>query len=442
MQIAILPLADIVVKEDRQRQVFDKDALLALALDIRKNGILQPSGIDTLDTKGLVYGERRLRACRALAAKGEAIRFNGELLPVGHAPFINCATVDPLELEELELAENAVRQDLTWQENTRAISRIKEILEARKRRDLPEGSDALQEIEVPVAEIAAAAKTSLKTVYEAIDVTEHLDDPDVAKAKTKKEAQKIIAKKKTAEHRAQVAASTVVSSSDHKIYQGDCRDVVKQLPDKLFTAIVTDPPYGIDMHKDQSWDGTWHEYDDTEAYCFNLIGTLLPEWDRVTADQAHVYIFCDFSKFDAIKSIVEDYRRDGEQVFDVMYFPFIWDKGNVASYPRPEHWPRKSYECILYAIKGGHKQAALDLAVINVPQLQNQEHPAGKPLELYERLVLRSTLAGDAVLDCFAGQGNLLRACRKGKRKSVSIELSDTYYPLLVEAYNEGDKDE
>jgi DNA modification methylase len=277
----------------------------------------------------------------------------------------------------------------------------------------------------------------LKTVYEAIDVAEHLDDPDVAKAKTKKEAQKIIAKKKTAAHRAKVAAETVVTSSDHKIYQGDCRQVIKQLPDGLFTAVVTDPPYGIDMHKDQSWDGTWHEYDDTEAYCFNLIENLLPEWDRVTANQAHLYLFCDFDKFDSIKRIVEAYAPDGEPVFDVMYFPFIWDKGNVASYPRPEHWPRKSYECILYAIKGVHKQAALDLAVISINQLQNQEHPAGKPLELYERLVLRSTLAGDAVLDCFAGQGNLLRACRNNKRKSVSIELSDVYYPLLVEAYNE-----
>jgi DNA modification methylase len=464
-QILLLDVNSINIKEDRQRQTFDPKALVELAEKIQEKGLLHPPGIDTKDTRNIVFGERRLRCLQVLAKKGVAIKFNGDELPVGLAPFINCKETDPLALEEIELMENQVRQDLTWQESTRAIARIREILLARRKRDLPE----VVEIDIPMVEIAEVAKTSVGHAYQHVDIAKHLDDPEVMKAKTKKEAQKLIAKKKTQEFRAEKAATFVAKDSDHKIFQGDCREVIKTLAPNQFTSVVTDPPYGIEMHKDQSWDGTWHEYDDTEAYCFNLIEQLLPEWDRTTQREAHLYLFCDFSKFEKIKAIVLGYRKkadgtvvqlsltnmyeflnlgytdpsamdlinDSAPVFEPMYFPFIWNKGNVASYPRPEHWPRKSYECILYAIKGNHPQTSLDLAVIDVPQLQDQPHPAGKPYGVYEKLVLRSTNAGDAVLDCFAGQGNLLRACRNNKRLSVSIELSDTYYPLLVEAYDE-----
>lgn len=438
MQLAMLDVRNINLKPDRQRQTFDKEALLELGKRIRDHGLFHPPGIDTLESSHLVYGERRLKVLRFFAENNVQVKFNGELLPVGIAPFVVAGTTDEVELEKIELYENASRQDLTWQENTKAVARIEALIKRRMAREEPELLP--ENIEVPTEAIAQEAQLSKRVVVEEREIAKHLDDPDVAKARTKKDALKIIAKKRTQEFRAKAADAVVVDpKADHFIAKGDCRELIKKLPDNCIRSVVTDPPYGIEMHKDQSWDGTWHEYDDTEAYCFNLIEALLPEWDRVTHDQAHLFLFCDFDKFQSIKGIVDAYQRDGKPVFETMYFPFIWNKGNVASYPRPDHWPRKSYECILFAIKGGleNQTGKLDLAVIDIPQLQNQDHPAGKPLELYERLVLRSSLAGDTVLDCFAGQGNLLRACRKNKRKSISFELSDTYYPLLSAAYSE-----
>jgi DNA modification methylase len=371
-----------------------------------------------------------------------------------------------MALEEIELNENKIRDNLTWQDEERAIARIKQIVQSRKGREAEVPEDAIPFIEISKTELAEAAGVGRNVVATHEFIAKHLDDPDVQKAKTKKDAVKIIEKKNRQEHLANMAKNTVVKTSDHRIMQGDCRELITKVPTGIVNCVVTDPPYGIDMHKDQSWDGTWHEYNDTEAYCFNLIETLIPEWDRVMTEQGHLYLFCDFAKFEKIKAIFDSYRKDAEgkvsfafkpesvlahnmglkdlkslsqssPVFDVMYFPFVWNKGNVASYPRPDHWPRKSYECVLYAIKGGHKQHKLDLAVIDVPQVQNQDHPAGKPVGLYELLLLRSTSPGDVVLDCFAGQGNLLRAAHKNKRKSISFELSDTYYPLLAKAYRE-----
>lgn len=468
LPIAILKLSDIVVAEGRQRTTYDREKLLELANNIKNDRLIHPPTISTLEAKQLVCGGRRYKALVAIAAKGEAVTFNGEKLPVGYAPFLVAGTEDVLALEEIELNENKIRDNLTWQDEERAIARIKQIIQARKARELPEPieEDLVPEIQVTKEELAKEVGVGRKAIANHETLVKHLDDPDVQKAKTKKDAIKIIEKKNRQEHLAKLAETTTVKHSDHKIFQGDCRELIAKIPTGIVNCVVTDPPYGIDMHKDQSWDGTWHEYNDTEAYCFNLIESLIPEWDRVMTEQGHLYLFCDFAKFEKIRSIFDSYRMDANgnasfvtyaddvlahnfglkdlkslaattPVFDVMYFPMIWNKGNVASYPRPDHWPRKSYECVLYAIKGQHKQHKLDLAVIDVPQIQNQDHPAGKPVALYEHFLLRSTSPGDVVLDCFAGQGNLLRAAHKNKRKSINFELSDTYYPLLAKAYRE-----
>lgn len=483
-QIRLIPVSEVRVLEDRQRQSFDMEALKALYHRISSDGLMHPPGVNFLEGEAptLIYGERRLRTLKAMAAQNIPVKFNGETLPVGLIPVVYWSEPDVARLEELELSENSDRVDLTWQEQARATARIKSILEARTERaaiqqqvaegvpeDEAKANIETHSIELPtvsLTDVAKAGGASVATVSRHIELAQHLSDPDVAKAKTAKEALKVLEKKRVQEHRKAVAEKVVFTDSPHKIFKGDVLDVIKTLPDNFVRAIVTDPPYGIDMHKDQSWDGTYHEYNDTESYCFNLFEKLIPEWDRITLSQAHVYAFCDFAKFEKIRAIFDSYRYDSKgepgflvtpeaalkhnfgiqesktmlktkPVFDVMYFPFIWNKGNVASYPRAQHWPRKSYECLLYAIKGDHQQTSLDLAVININQIQNQPHPAGKPVDLYSHLIERSTMAGEVVFDGFAGQGNVVRAAHKLKRIAYAVELSDEYYPMLVEAFNE-----
>lgn len=483
VQIRTIHVDDVTVLPDRQRQSFDMDALKELYHRIHEDGLMHPPGVNFVEGQAptLIYGERRLKTLRAMYKQNIPIKFNGETLPVGFIPVVAWSETDVAKLEELELSENQDRSDLTWQEKTRATARIKSILEARQERQavseqvaagVPE-DEAKANVaddpclpEISLTDVAKAGGTSVATASRMVELANHLSDPDVAKAKSAKEALKIVERKREQEHRKTVAESVVFKDSPHKIYKGDVLSVIKTLPDSFVRAVITDPPYGIDMHKDQSWDGTYHEYNDSEAYCFNLFEKLIPEWDRITLPEAHVYAFCDFAKFEKIRAIFDSYRIDGKgvagflvtpeaalkhnlgiqesktmlktkAVFEVMYFPFIWNKGNVASYPRPKHWPRKSYECLVYAIKGDHQHAGLDLAVININQIQNQPHPAGKPVDLYAHLIERSTMAGEVVFDGFAGQGNIVRAAHQLKRIAHAVELSDEYYPMLVEAYNE-----
>ncbi|HXW60846.1 MAG TPA: site-specific DNA-methyltransferase, partial [Myxococcota bacterium] len=55
------------------------------------------------------------------------------------------------------------------------------------------------------------------------------------------------------------------------------------------------------------------------------------------------------------------------------------------------------------------------------------KHPSQKPLLLMERIVQLATSPGDLVLDCFAGSGSTLVACKQNDRGFVGIEQSEEY---------------
>ncbi len=418
---------DIIIPP-RQRKEFPDAEHQALKDSIRKNGLFHAPGLRSIKDPSLVYGHRRTLALLSLIKDGTIIKYNGKDFN-GEIPFVAVGDLSDLQLQEIELSENIDRLDLTWQEKAQTLQALASLRNAQ-RADAEGSTEPSQPI--TLQELAAETKQSTAPISEALSIAQHLSDPDVAKAKTQKEAKKIIERKAKEAYANERAKTFDQSKSRHQLLIGDCRHEITTLPTGAYQAVVTDPPYGIEMHKDQSWDGTWHEYDDSEAYCFNLISSLLPEWDRVTSPQAHLYIFCDWSKFESIKSIVESHG-----VFSPMPYPFIWNKGNVASYPRPEHWPRKSFECILYCIKGEKTHNKLDLAVIDIPQQQHHDHPAGKPPELYAHLINRSLLPGDKVLDCFAGQGTIFKAASQANVEATGIELSEKYATLAKNTLTE-----
>lgn len=62
----------------------------------------------------------------------------------------------------------------------------------------------------------------------------------------------------------------------------------------------------------------------------------------------------------------------------------------------------------------------------------NKEHPTMKPVELIERAIQNSSLAGQLVLDAFGGSGSTLIACEQTKRVARLIELDPKYCDVIV----------
>ena len=63
--------------------------------------------------------------------------------------------------------------------------------------------------------------------------------------------------------------------------------------------------------------------------------------------------------------------------------------------------------------------------VIFADRTGNVLHPTEKPVNLLEQII--SANKGDLILDCFAGGGSTLLACKNSKRRFIGIEIEPKY---------------
>lgn len=418
--------SEIVVPEERQRREFNSARITELANAISTIGLLHPIVLRSESEPKLVAGERRLRAVKELAELGIGITFQGMPLEPGHIPYTLMGSLPELAYQEAELSENAIRVDLTWQELTNARAKL-HALRSEQAAEKGEKWTATETAKEVFGD--EKGQNNVRTISDDVALARHLDDPDVAKAKSKNEAIKIVKRKFKEEQREQLATNykAAAPKSPHLLVCVDSFDWMRQCDEGVFDIILTDPPYGTDMHITGCRDGTTHEYDDSEEYFGKILSELPTHLYRLTKPQAHAYLFCDINRFGRLAVAMSSAG------WDVWTRPFIWYKGNIGAFPKPEHGPRYTYEAVLFANKGEMKTTSLYHDVICIDQIQNQDHPAGKPSEVYLNLLRRSAMPGMKVLDPFCGSGPVFPACDAMMCEAVGLELNPKYHAMSVE---------
>lgn len=426
---------DLIILPNRQRREFDPEALTDLANSISNLGLLHPIVVrETPEGVALVAGERRLRALETLWLLGDGCRHNGRDFAPGEVPYVTLGELSPLEAEEAELDENLKRRDLSWQERSEAIARLHKLRQAQAAQvgETHQISDTLRELEIPSGSYTAERQTLL--------LADHLDKPEVANAKSPKEAFKALKRLEEKSKNEALAESvgTSYDSSVHKLFHTDCLKWLGECPDNQFDVILTDPPYGMNAQSFGDGGGKManseHRYDDSPEAWRALMEKFCPEAYRVAKPQAHAYIFCDFDKFHDLKIIM---KAAGWYVFRT---PLIVHKLGSGRVPLPEHGPRRQYELILYAIKGNRPVTGIYSDVISCKLEENLTHGANKPIELYVDLLKRSTRPGDTVLDAFAGSGTIFPAAHHCKLYATGLELNSEYYGICVNRLNSVDE--
>ena len=126
VSLHFIEISAVVIPPDRMRREFKEQALADLQESIRTKGLLHPLTIEkTKDGKFILRaGERRFRAISALAARGIQIQCDGRQVPLGYAPMLYMTELSPLDILELELEENVIRENLTWQEQAEARQKL------------------------------------------------------------------------------------------------------------------------------------------------------------------------------------------------------------------------------------------------------------------------------------------------------------------------------
>lgn len=436
----IIDIKRLIVSADRQRREFDPEALMELCEDIQERGLMQPIVVrETEAGPQLVAGERRLRAIQTMWELGGKLFFDTQTLDPGFVPTVTLGELTPLQALEAEFAENAIRMDLTWQERAEAMKRLDNL---RRTQAKVEGkgytaSDLAEEV------TGRRVGHYVTSVNQQLAVAYHLDDPDVAKAKTVADAFKILKRKEEVQRNADLAIEVgrTFGASLHKLYNEDCLTWMRKALEDVSAVgyradvILTDPPYGMGADEFGDAGGALvsndHRYVDDEQSWHQLISAWAPLSYAIAKPAAHLYAFCDIDRFAQLRNYLS---AAGWRVHRT---PLIWHKPSAHRVPWPEHGPRRHYELICYAVKGDRPVNFIGADVLSIPLDDNLGHPAQKPVALYRELLRRSVQPGAAILDSFCATGPVFPAAHELKCIATGVEVDASSYAISINRLKE-----
>lgn len=210
------------------------------------------------------------------------------------------------------------------------------------------------------------------------------------------------------------------------IYNEDCIEGMKKIPDESIDLIVTDPPY-LMKYKTNYRKDKHHKFcseidgdDDPE-----LIKTYIKECYRIMKNDSACYMFCNSNKVDVFKRQLEKVGFNIKNM--IVWVKNNWTAGDLkASYG-------KQYELILYVNKGRRFINGSRLTdVWEFPRVpgSKQLHQNQKPVELIKQCIEKSSDPGAIVFDGFMGSGTTAIACIDTDRHYIGYELDPEYYKV------------
>ena len=235
------------------------------------------------------------------------------------------------------------------------------------------------------------------------------------------------------------------------LLQGDCLELMKQVPDKSIDLILCDLPYGTTQNK---WD---------TVIPFDKLWT---QYNRIIKDNGAILLFAQ-GKFyvNLVSSNMKMFRYD-----------LVWDKELVSGFLNAKRMPLRRHEQVAVFYKhlptynpqftqgkplhskgtayqtkeltnnnygdfkttdddrvGSTEKYPTSIMKFQKPHPSVCVHPTQKPVALLEYLVKTYTNEGDTVLDNCMGSGSTGVACQNTNREFIGMELDEKYYKIACE---------
>lgn len=199
----------------------------------------------------------------------------------------------------------------------------------------------------------------------------------------------------------------------NKLYQGDCLEVMKQIPDKSIDLVLTDPPYWI-------WESAWKNKSRWNMAVAKDYWNK--DWDDKIPEKEY---------FDEIMRISKN-----QIIFWGNYFIqalhnsscwIVWDKNN---------WDNDFADCELAwtSFKSAVRKFKFTWNGMIQEDMKHKEirqHPTQKPKELMRWCIENYSQPWDTVLDCFAGSGTTWVAAIELWRNYILIEKDEDYCNII-----------
>jgi len=186
----------------------------------------------------------------------------------------------------------------------------------------------------------------------------------------------------------------------NRLYNMDCMEGMKEIPDKYFDLAIVDPPYGISI---------------TDSGRLGKYNKNSNRWD------------------DAIPT--EEYFKE---LFRVSKNQVIWG-GNYFVLPATRCyviWDKKQPEGLSFAMSE-LAWTSFDRSAKTFYRSPMQDksrfHPTQKPVALYHWLLNNYAEEGDKILDTHVGSASSLIACHDMGFEYLGFELDEDYYRMASE---------
>lgn len=230
--------------------------------------------------------------------------------------------------------------------------------------------------------------------------------------------------------------------SNITLWQGDCLELMKNIPDKSIDMILCDLPYGKTHNR---WDNVLP------------FDQLWSNYNRIITDNGVVCLFGN-------QPFTSELILSNSKMFR---YSLVWVKNKFSDFLNAKRKPMKIHEdiCIFYKKQpiynpqytygdkyirwntqeavdkqtnyGKHKQnisvsdgKRLPTTVLQFNRVERPLHPTQKPVDLLEWLIKTYTNEGDVVLDNCMGSGSTGVACINTNRNFIGIEINKDYFDI------------
>jgi site-specific DNA-methyltransferase (adenine-specific) len=233
---------------------------------------------------------------------------------------------------------------------------------------------------------------------------------------------------------------TLGSLELNRIYQMDCLEGMKLIPDKSINLILCDLPYGTTRNK-------WDSIIDLDK--------LWEQYERIIKEDGAIVLTAQ-TPFDKVL---------GSSNLKLLKYEWIWEKNKATGHLNAKKMPLKAHENILVyykklptyhpqglvkkerpTIRKGGSGNGTNYGKSDKDAIQEYEnypkdvlefsldakgfHPTQKPVALFEYLIKTYTNEGDIILDNCMGSATTAVAATLSNRKWVGFETESKYIEL------------
>lgn len=233
-----------------------------------------------------------------------------------------------------------------------------------------------------------------------------------------------------------------------KLYNGDCLELMKNIPDKSIDMILCDLPYGTTRNK---WDS------------IIPLDKLWKQYKRIIKENGAIVLF---SQMPFTAELVESNIKDFK-------YEWIWEKEQGTGHLNAKKMPLKIHENILVFYKklplynpqweygkpykatysthssnygkqkdnittiSDGRRYPKDIIKIKRKSTDKHLHPTQKPVDLLKYLISTYTKEKEMVLDNCMGSGSTGVACKELNRNFIGIEIDKNYFEIAKERIGE-----